>query len=95
MFVKTVSILCAASYLAVFLTITFGCFPTQKNWQVVPDPGGKCSFKIQNFLVTTILNVLKLVVCLLLSSGAFVIAAAMIRIVLTLSANPSALTINA
>ncbi|EWG53170.1 hypothetical protein FVEG_17067 [Fusarium verticillioides 7600] len=117
MFVKTVLILCAASYLAVFLTITFGCFPTQKNWQVVPDPGGKCSFKIQNFLVTTILNVLtgalilgipmpllwklqipfrkKLVVCLLLSSGAFVIAAAMIRVVLTLSANPSALTINA
>ncbi|KAF5561187.1 integral membrane protein PTH11 [Fusarium phyllophilum] len=54
MFVKTVSILCALSYLAVFLAITFGCFPTQKNWQVVPDPG-----------------------------------------VLTLSANPSALTINA
>ncbi|KAF4473821.1 hypothetical protein FAGAP_12848 [Fusarium agapanthi] len=120
MFVKTLSILCAVSYLAVFLTITFGCFPTQKNWQVVPDPGApieKCSFKMQNFLVTTVLNVLtdalilgipmpllwklqvsfrkKLVIGLLLSSGAFVIAAAITRVVLTLSANPSALTINA
>ncbi|KAI7760983.1 hypothetical protein LZL87_012136 [Fusarium oxysporum] len=135
-FVKTVSVLCAVSYLAVFLTITFGCFPTQKNWQVVPDPGAlteKCSFKMQNFLVTTVLNVLtdalilgipmpllwklqvpfrksvsplpapktpsnihrKLVIGLLLSSGAFVIAAAITRVVLTLSANPSALTINA
>lgn len=37
----------------------------------------------------------KLVVGLLLSSGAFVIAAAITRVVLTLSANPSALTINA
>ncbi|CVK97833.1 related to integral membrane protein PTH11 [Fusarium proliferatum] len=116
MFVKSVSILCAASYLAVFLTITFGCFPMQKNWQVVPDPGEKCSFKMQNFLVTTVLNILtdalilgipmsllwklqvpfrkKLVIGLLLSSGAFVIAAAITRVVLTLSANPSALTIN-
>ncbi|KAF5530928.1 integral membrane protein PTH11 [Fusarium mexicanum] len=132
MFVKTVSILCAVSYLAVFLTITFGCFPTQKNWQVVPDPGEKCSFKMQNFLVTTVLNVLfvnpphqanpsnfsstdalilgipmpllwklqvpfrkKFIIGLLLSSGSFVIAAAITRVVLTLSANPSALTINA
>jgi hypothetical protein len=37
----------------------------------------------------------KLVIGLLLSSGAFVIAAAITRVVLTLSANPSALTINA
>ncbi|KAF4970181.1 hypothetical protein FSARC_2778 [Fusarium sarcochroum] len=115
-FVKTVSVLCALSYTAVFLTITFGCFPTQKNWQVIPDPGEKCTLKMQNFLVTTVLNVLtdamilgiplpllwtlqvplrkKLIIGLLLSSGAFVIAAAIIRVVLTLSANPSALTIN-
>ncbi|KAH7129166.1 hypothetical protein EDB81DRAFT_907114 [Dactylonectria macrodidyma] len=116
MFVKGVSIASGLSYIAVFLTITFGCFPTYKNWQVVPDPGEKCTLKMQNFLVTTVLNVLtdaailcipmpllwklqvplkkKLVIGLLLSSGAFVIAAAIIRIVLTLSANPSALTIN-
>ncbi|KAM0244681.1 hypothetical protein ACHAP5_006024 [Fusarium lateritium] len=115
-FVKTVSILSAVSYLAVFLTITFGCFPTQKNWQVLPDPGLVCTFKMQNFLVTTVLNVLtdalilciplpllwklqvpvrkKIVIGLLLSSGAFVIAAAITRVVLTLADNPSALTIN-
>ncbi|KPM40561.1 hypothetical protein AK830_g5978 [Neonectria ditissima] len=116
LFVKAVSIICGVSYLAVFLTVTFGCFPTHKNWQVVPDPGEKCTLKMQNFLVTTTLNVItdalilgiplpllwklqvplkkKLVIGLLLSSGAFVIAAAIIRVVLTLSANPSALTIN-
>ncbi|KAM0544877.1 hypothetical protein ACHAPJ_011622 [Fusarium lateritium] len=116
-FVKTVSVLSGLSYIAVFLTITFGCFPTRKNWQVLPDPGEKCTFKMQNFLVTTVLNVLtdamilgiplpllwtlqvplrkKFVIGLLLSSGAFVIAAAIIRVVLTLSANPSALTVNA
>ncbi|KAF4975592.1 hypothetical protein FZEAL_7645 [Fusarium zealandicum] len=115
-FVKSISIFCAVSYCAVFLTITLGCFPTQKNWQVLPNPGLKCTFKLQNFLVTTVLNVLtdafilciplpmlwtlqipfrkKLVVGLLLSSGAFVIAAAIIRVVLTVSASPSALTIN-
>ncbi|CEI68032.1 hypothetical protein FVEN_g7698 [Fusarium venenatum] len=115
-FVKTVSIISVVSYAAVFLTITFGCFPYHKNWQVLPPPGSQCTLKMQNFLVTTVLNVLtdglilciplpllwklqvpirkKLVVGLLLSSGAFVIAAAITRVVLTLSANPSALTIN-
>ncbi|CAJ2511284.1 Uu.00g069090.m01.CDS01 [Anthostomella pinea] len=107
---------CAASYAAVFLTVTFGCFPYHHNWQVVPDPGDKCTFKLQNFLVTVTLNVItdaailciplpllwklqiplkkKLVIGLLLSSGLFVISAAIIRVVLTLSANPSALNIN-
>ncbi|KAI1066940.1 hypothetical protein LB507_011373 [Fusarium sp. FIESC RH6] len=115
-FVKSVSIISAVSYAAVFLTITFGCFPYQHNWQVLPQPPSKCTLKMQNFLVTTVLNVLtdalilciplpllwklqvplrkKLVIGLLLSSGAFVIAAAITRVVLTLSANPSALTIN-
>ncbi|KAG8668271.1 hypothetical protein FPOAC2_07562 [Fusarium poae] len=115
-FVKTVSIISVISYTAVFLTITFGCFPYQHNWQVLPAPGSQCTLKMQNFLVTTVLNVLtdglilciplpllwklqvpfrkKIVVGLLLSSGAFVIAAAITRVVLTLSANPSALTIN-
>ncbi|KAF4990209.1 hypothetical protein FGRMN_8630 [Fusarium graminum] len=115
-FVKSVSVISAISYVAVFLTITCGCHPFYKNWQVQPDPGLVCSFKMQNFLVTTVLNVLtdgmilciplpllwklqvpvrkKLVIGLLLSSGAFVIAAAITRVVLTLSANPSAITIN-
>ncbi|WAO89052.1 Hypothetical protein NCS54_00642700 [Fusarium falciforme] len=114
--VKTASVCCAVSYLAVFLTVTFGCFPTRKNWQVVPDPGEKCTFRRQNLVVTTVLNVLtdsmilgiplpllwklqiplrrKIVIGLLLSSGLFVIAAAIIRATLTLSAHPSALAVN-
>ncbi|KAH8900345.1 hypothetical protein GQ53DRAFT_613908, partial [Thozetella sp. PMI_491] len=107
---------CGISYLAVLLTITFGCFPTQMNWQVVPDPGVKCTFKLQNFLVTVVLNVItdaailciplpllwklqvplkkKLVIGILICSGLFVITAAIIRVVLTLGSNRSALNIN-
>ncbi|KAI0167778.1 hypothetical protein BJ166DRAFT_240678 [Pestalotiopsis sp. NC0098] len=114
--VKWIAYACVASYCAVFLTVTFGCFPTQKNWQVVPDPGLKCTFKMQNFLVTVVLNVItdaailciplpllwtlqvplkkKIVIGLLLCSGLFVITAAIIRVVLTLGAHPSALNVN-
>lgn len=106
-YVKWLGLICAISYLAVVSTITFGCFPTQKNWQVVPDPGLKCTLKMQNFLVTVVLNVItdalilaipapllwklkiplkrKLVIGVLLCSGLFVITAAIIRVVLTLS----------
>ncbi|RGP65899.1 hypothetical protein FLONG3_9031 [Fusarium longipes] len=116
-FVQIVSFLCGITYAAVVLTISIGCLPYKANWQVVPEPPANCSFKLQNFLVTTVLNVMtdglilcipipllwklqmpfhkKLVLGLLLSSGAFVIAAAITRVVLTLSANPSALNINA
>ncbi|ETS79912.1 hypothetical protein PFICI_07441 [Pestalotiopsis fici W106-1] len=114
--VKWISYVSVASYVAVFLTITFGCFPTSKNWQVVPDPGLKCTFKMQNFLVAVVLNVItdaailciplpllwtlqvplkkKIVIGLLLCSGLFVITAAIIRVVLTLGAHPSALNVN-
>ncbi|KAH8198270.1 hypothetical protein TruAng_007568 [Truncatella angustata] len=114
--VKWLKYICAVTYVAVFLTVTFGCFPTYKNWQVTPDPGLKCTFRMQNFLVTVVLNVLtdaailcvplpllwqlqvplkkKLVVGLLICSGFFVIAAAIIRVVLTLGANPSGTNIN-
>ncbi|KAI0019298.1 hypothetical protein F4780DRAFT_793384 [Xylariomycetidae sp. FL0641] len=107
---------CALCYIAVVCTVTFGCWPYHKNWQVVPDPGLKCTFKMQNFLVTVVLNVLtdasilciplpllwklqipirkKLVIGILLSSGLFVISAALIRTILTLASHPSALTIN-
>ncbi|KAF7557552.1 hypothetical protein G7Z17_g570 [Cylindrodendrum hubeiense] len=101
--------------LCFFSRMTIGTWHNT-NWQVVPDPGSRCTFKMQNLVVTTVFNVLtdalilfipmpllwklqvplrkKIVISLLLSSGAFVIAAAIIRIVLTLSAHPSALTIN-
>lgn len=32
-YIKWLGGVCAASYIAVVCTITFGCFPTQRNWQ--------------------------------------------------------------
>ncbi|PVH99720.1 hypothetical protein DM02DRAFT_528465, partial [Periconia macrospinosa] len=107
---------CLVCYIAIVFTLTFGCFPTQKNWQVYPDPGLKCTFRRQNFIVTTALNVItdagllsiplpllwklqvplrrKIGIGLLICSGFFVIAAAIIRVVLTLGASPSGTNIN-
>lgn len=31
--VKYLMYACVVSYLAVFFTVTFGCYPTSKNWQ--------------------------------------------------------------
>ncbi|KAF2086344.1 hypothetical protein K490DRAFT_44603, partial [Saccharata proteae CBS 121410] len=114
--VKWLAWFCAACYIAVFLTITFGCSPTAMNWQVRPLPPRKCTLKEQNFIVTAIFNVItdgailavpvpllwklrvplhkKLVIALLLSSGLFVISAAIIRATATLSATPSSITMN-
>jgi hypothetical protein len=36
------------SYAAVFLTITCGCVPIQKNWQIMPDPGLHCTVSVTN-----------------------------------------------
>ncbi|KAI1860683.1 uncharacterized protein JN550_011408 [Neoarthrinium moseri] len=108
--------ICAGSYFVVLLTVIFTCFPTDKNWQVVPDPGLKCTFRSQNFIVTAILNVItdlailaipvpilwqlqvswkkKLFVGILICSGFFVIAAAIVRVTLTVGANPSGTNVN-
>lgn len=108
--------ICGATYIAVFLTVTFGCHPYHLNWQVSPITPWKCSFRLQNFIVTAVLNILtdialllipvpllwklkipiqkKLVISLILSSGLFVITAAIIRIVYTLDADPSGSNIN-
>lgn len=45
-FVKIMGYVVGATYIAVFLTIMLGCYPTHKNWQVVPYPGLKCTFKM-------------------------------------------------
>jgi len=114
--VKMLGWACIISYIAVELTITFGCWPISGNFQVVPDPGIKCTLKPQNIIVMTILNVItdaailcvplpllwtlqiparqKIVIAILLSSGVFVITAALIRAVITLGSTPSALTVN-
>jgi hypothetical protein len=123
------------SYAAVFLTITCGCVPIQKNWQIMPDPGLHCTvsvaytfqpfrttlihsvqFKPQILYVTSAANVLtdalilitpipmlwnlragrrrKMGLSLLLFPGVFVIAAALIRVIMSLQASPNALNIN-
>ena len=57
--VKTFAGIAAISYLAVWLTITCGCHPIHLNWQMLPYPPEKsCQMKLQNFYVTTVLNVL-------------------------------------
>lgn len=42
-YVRYLAVACVVSYIAVFLTISCGCFPIQKNWQVLPDPGSQCT----------------------------------------------------
>ncbi|KJZ79025.1 hypothetical protein HIM_01798 [Hirsutella minnesotensis 3608] len=37
--VKLGFVLVISTYLAVFFTILFGCFPVSKHWQINPDPG--------------------------------------------------------
>jgi len=108
--------ICGVAYIAVFLTISLGCYPIQKNWQVVPIPPWKCRFRPQLFVVVAVLNILtdaalllipipllwklklplrkKLVISLVLSSGLLVITAAIIRVVYSLDAEPSAGNIN-
>ncbi|KAK6216189.1 TAT-binding protein-like protein 7, AAA ATPase [Pestalotiopsis sp. IQ-011] len=107
---------CGISYCAVLLTVCLSCYPTHLNWQVVPDPGPKCTFRSQNFISIAVLNVLtdmailavplpilwqlrvsirkKILVGMLICTGVFVIAAAIIRVVLTVGENPSAMNIN-
>ncbi|KAF4867116.1 hypothetical protein CGCSCA2_v000166 [Colletotrichum siamense] len=48
------------TWLTVFFSIIFSCFPTHKNWQIYPDPGNTCQPAISkvNILVTVVLNVL-------------------------------------
>lgn len=114
--VKTLAIAVGLTYIATFLTVTLGCLPIQRNWQISPTPPLRCTLKPQNFYVCTILNVLtdaamlaiplpilwhlkvplrrKLALGAMLCSGIFVITAAIVRIVETLSAHPSVLNVN-
>ncbi|KXS97376.1 hypothetical protein AC578_9605 [Pseudocercospora eumusae] len=55
--IKVLAVACALSYAAVFVTISCGCHPYSRNWKVRPLPPDKCTRKLQNFYVTTVLNV--------------------------------------
>jgi hypothetical protein len=115
-YVRYLTVALFLSYAAVFLTITCGCVPIQKNWQIMPDPGLHCTFKPQILYVASAANVLtdalilitpipmlwnlrvglrrKMGLSLLLFPGVFVIAAALIRVIMSLQASPNALNIN-
>ncbi|OLN82716.1 hypothetical protein CCHL11_08758 [Colletotrichum chlorophyti] len=53
-------VIIVVTWLVVFLSIIFGCYPLHKNWQIYPDPGNLCQPAISkiNILVTVVLNVL-------------------------------------
>ncbi|KAH6632195.1 hypothetical protein F5144DRAFT_244773 [Chaetomium tenue] len=52
-------ILIGATWVAVLLSILFGCYPFEKNWQIYPDPGNACQPAISkiDIFVTVVLNV--------------------------------------
>lgn len=45
------------TYFIAIMVLTFGCFPTYKNWQVTPMAPWKCSFRPQNFIAVATLNI--------------------------------------
>ncbi|EME43792.1 hypothetical protein DOTSEDRAFT_171646 [Dothistroma septosporum NZE10] len=47
----------AVTYVAMFLCVCLGCLPFAQNWQVEPPPPPKCSMRMHNVWVSTILNV--------------------------------------
>jgi hypothetical protein len=58
-FVKALAVICCASYIAMFVTISASCHPIQWNWKVRPQPPfHRCALRVQNFFVCTTLNVL-------------------------------------
>ncbi|KAK4498436.1 hypothetical protein PRZ48_011094 [Zasmidium cellare] len=57
-FFTFVWVVTAVSYFVMLLTLTLGCLPYQQNWQVKPPPPAKCSLRMHDVWVSTILNVL-------------------------------------
>ncbi|KAK4150035.1 hypothetical protein C8A00DRAFT_37367 [Chaetomidium leptoderma] len=53
-------VLIVVTWIAVLLSILFGCYPFEKNWQIYPDPGIFCQPAISeiDIFVTVVLNVL-------------------------------------
>lgn len=114
---KYLAIAVGLTYIGVLLTVCLGCRPFYRNWQVLPQPGLQCSFRLQNVATVSAFNIAtdiallsvplpllwhlqipkkqKIVVAVFLTTGFLVIAAAVIRMVVTLSSEPSTTTINA
>ncbi|PKS11696.1 hypothetical protein jhhlp_001684 [Lomentospora prolificans] len=53
-------VLVAATYIAVVLSILFGCTPMKKNWQIYPAPGNLCEPAMSNLniFMTVTLNII-------------------------------------
>ncbi|KAK0387016.1 hypothetical protein NLU13_5330 [Sarocladium strictum] len=49
---------CAASWVALIVTVSVSCRPFHHNWQIHPLPGPECTFRAQNFWTLVFLNVL-------------------------------------
>lgn len=45
------------TYAAMLLTISLGCLPFHRNWQVDPPPPSKCSMRMHDVYVSTVLNI--------------------------------------
>jgi hypothetical protein len=55
-YVRYLSVVIGLTYVAVFLTITCGCLPIEKNWQISPDPGLKCTVSSKRYMHIPSLN---------------------------------------
>ncbi|KAH9823641.1 DNA polymerase type-X family protein pol4-like [Teratosphaeria destructans] len=47
----------AVTCITMILTISFGCLPFKQNWQVAPPPPRRCSFRMHDVYVSTVLNI--------------------------------------
>ncbi|EEQ30408.1 conserved hypothetical protein [Microsporum canis CBS 113480] len=82
--VKIAAIICACTYAISMITILSHCRPIEKNWQVNPDPGDICTLGIPNYIAVATTNLLKLIIGLLLCGGVFIMAATLLRCILSI-----------
>lgn len=55
---KIFTIISAITFVAVILTISFGCRPFHLNWGTIPYPPPQCTSRTQNFYTASILNII-------------------------------------
>ncbi|TVY36494.1 hypothetical protein LOCC1_G008207 [Lachnellula occidentalis] len=55
--VKVMAIASAVTYIAVFLELFLHCTPIQKNWQIKPYAGDKCTLTVASYTLGAVLNV--------------------------------------
>ncbi|WAO97183.1 Hypothetical protein NCS54_01489700 [Fusarium falciforme] len=55
--VKWTQVATILAYVAVICVIRGHCTPVQKNWQVYPYPGDKCTLAVANYVTLVVLNI--------------------------------------